>query len=139
MVLMATGTGIAPYIGFLQEMEFRKKQNQKVNPIIMMFGSKNKAYDFIYEEEILKWQSENLIENLFLAFSRDQEKKFYIQNVLTQNAEILKDAMNKGIIYVCGGVSMGHEVNLELEKIFTKERLKKKENENEYVKEFWGK
>lgn len=139
LILMATGTGIAPYIGFLQEMEYRKKQNQKVNPTIMMFGSKNKAYDFIYEEEILKWQSENLIQCLYLAFSRDQDKKFYIQNVLAQNAEKLKDYISKGIIYVCGGVSMGHEVNLELEKIFTKEGLKKKENDNEYIKEFWGK
>ena len=136
---MSTGTGIAPYIGFLQEMEYRKTQNQKVNPIVMLFGSKNKLYDFIYEDEISKWKTENLIESLYLAFSRDQEKKLYIQNILIQNSEILKDAMSKGIIYVCGGVSMGHEVNLELEKIFTKEGLKRKESENEYIKEFWGK
>lgn len=136
---MATGTGIAPYIGFLQEMEHRKNQNLEVNTIVMLFGSKNKSYDFIFEEEISKWKSQNLIESLYLAFSRDQEKKIYIQNVLNQNAECLKDVMSKGIIYVCGGVSMGHEINLELERIFTKEGLKKKEAENQYIKEFWGK
>ncbi len=106
----------------------------------MLFGSKNKSYDFIYEEEILKWKSENLIENLYLAFSRDQEKKLYIQNVLSLNAANIIDALREGIIYVCGGVSMGYEVNLELERIFAKDGLlKQKEAENKYIKEFWGK
>ena len=139
LVLMATGTGIAPYIGFLQEMESRKNKNEKTNPLILMFGSKNKAYDFIYEEEIKNWENNKLIDSLYLAFSRDQEEKYYLQTVLFQNAQALKEHMTKGIIYVCGGVSMGHEINLGLENIFTKEGLKKKERENEYIKEFWGK
>jgi len=139
MILLATGTGIAPYISFLQEMEYRKKQNCKTNSITMFFGSKNRNYDFIYEKEILNWKSENLIKGLYLAFSRDQEKKYYIQKILEQNADVLRNLISEGIIYVCGGVSMGHEVNLELEKIFSKEGMKKKENEKHYIKEFWGK
>jgi len=139
IVLMATGTGIAPYISFLQEMEYKKKQlNEITNKIILIFGSKNKKYDYIYEKDISKWKDECLIDTLYLAFSRDQEKKVYVQNIIQQNSESLKEIMRQGNIYVCGGVSMGFEVNLELEKIFTKEELKEKENENAYIKEFWG-
>ena len=80
LVLLATGTGIAPYISFFQELQNRKKQNLPVNKTILFFGSKNRKYDFIFEEELTKYKEEGIIERIVTAFSRDQEKK----NLLTK-------------------------------------------------------
>ena len=44
-----------------------------------------------------------------------------------------------GILYLCGGVSMGLEVTNELEKILGKDEMKKLENESRFIKELWGK
>lgn len=141
MILFATGTGVAPYIGFLQELEIRKSQGKDVNKAVLLFGSKNKNYDFIYEKEISDWDKENVIEKLYLAFSRDQENKFYIQNVFADNFEEMKDYLNneKCFVYVCGGVSMGQSLHKELERNLGKDFMQNLEKEQRYIKEFWGK
>ena len=139
LVLLATGTGIAPYISFFQELQNRKKQNLPVNKTILFFGSKNRKYDFIFEEELTKYKEEGIIERIVTAFSRDQEKKIYLQNLVSDNAEDLKKYAMNGILYLCGGVSMGLEVTNELEKILGKDEMKKLENESRFIKELWGK
>jgi sulfite reductase alpha subunit-like flavoprotein len=139
MILCATGTGIAPYIGFLQELEHKKKLGETFNKVFLYFGTKNKNFDFIFEEELTNWLNQGIIDKLFLAFSRDQEKKLYIQNLIKDSFEEIKDKYEKGNIYVCGGVSMGHAVNIELENLLHKEFIQKLDIESRYIKEFWGK
>merc|ERR1712032_704806 len=139
ILLFATGTGVAPYIGFMQELEIRKKLGENENNTVMFFGSKNKNYDFIYENEITNWNKEKIIENLFLAFSRDQEQKNYIQDVFVKNIDLVKNNLEGCFIYVCGGVSMGNSLHNELENNLGKEFMQKLEKEKRYIKEFWGK
>jgi sulfite reductase alpha subunit-like flavoprotein len=141
ILLFATGTGIAPYIGFLQELEIKKKLGQSINKIIFYFGSKNKNYDFIYEDYLINCDKENIIDKLYLAFSRDQEEKMYIQNAFVNNFNDNKSYydIENSYIYVCGGVSMGQSLNNELEKNLGKEFMLKLEKEQRYIKEFWGK
>lgn len=139
MILFSTGTGVAPYIGFLQELEIMKKEGKDINKTILLFGSKNKNYDFIYEKEILQWENEKIIEKLYTAFSRDQEQKNYIQNAFVQNYDEIKALLDDCYIFVCGGVSMGNSLNKELENKLGKEFMHKMEKDGKYIKEFWGK
>ena len=52
--MISTGTGIAPFISFMQEYYFRQTTNLKINDLTLFFGSKNRDSDFIFEEEIYK-------------------------------------------------------------------------------------
>jgi sulfite reductase alpha subunit-like flavoprotein len=69
--MFSTGTGVAPFISFLQETEYRKNLQKEINELILFFGSKNRESDFIYEEEILNWKEKEILSGLYLAFSRD--------------------------------------------------------------------
>lgn len=141
MIMIATGTGIAPYISFFEELEhmMTNKISLESNNVLI-FGSKNKKYDFIYEEEINSYVSKSLVKKVYTAFSRDNQSKYYVQDVLTNSHAELENLLlhEKSIIYVCGGVSMGAEVVATLEKIISKESVKKMESENRLIKELWG-
>lgn len=136
MMFICTGTGIAPFISFFQEFS----HNSHNGELTLLFGSKNKNYDFIYEEEINLFLEKQIIKKLYTAFSRDQETKFYVQDVISKSNEHIDLILqNKNTtIYICGGVSMGSEVVSTLEKLYTKEFIKKLESENRLIKELWG-
>jgi len=143
MIMIATGTGVAPYISFCQELDYLLSSGSLStfnSNSVLIFGSKNKHYDFIYEEEINSYMSKSILKYIYTAFSRDNEKKHYVQNILSESKTELENFLlhEESIIYICGGVSMGAEVVATLEKIFTKDFVKKLENENRLIKELWG-
>jgi len=37
----------------------------------MLFGSKYKKLDYLYEDELMAWKADGIIEHTFDAFSRD--------------------------------------------------------------------
>lgn len=44
----------------------------------LLFGSKFKKYDYLYNEEIAAWMKKGVLVNAFEAFSRDQAHKIYV-------------------------------------------------------------
>ena len=81
----------------------------------------------------------NITAQLIKKDSSEIPNKIYLQNLVSDNAEDLKKYAMNGILYLCGGVSMGLEVTNELEKILGKDEMKKLENESRFIKELWGK
>ena len=69
----------------------------------MYYGCRHKAEDFLYQDELDDYVKDGTLSHIHLAFSRDQEKKVYVQNLLEKNAEeTWKLLENGGHIYVCG-------------------------------------
>lgn len=86
------GTGISPFISFLEEREaqiLQNKQEISINPLntIVIFGCRHKEIDFLYEEYLTKLHKEGII-TLFTAFSRDQGHKIYVQHKIKENKEL---------------------------------------------------
>jgi sulfite reductase alpha subunit-like flavoprotein len=144
LTMICTGTGIAPFISFFQEFECSINNSagecHSKHHSVLLFGSKNKNFDFIYEKEISDYQSQGVVHQVLTAFSRDSDKKFYVQDLLKLHSDSLIENLTKenSLIYICGGVSMGSQVIETLSKHISPEFVKKMENENRLIKELWG-
>uniref|UniRef100_A0A8B9L9S7 NADPH--hemoprotein reductase n=1 Tax=Astyanax mexicanus TaxID=7994 RepID=A0A8B9L9S7_ASTMX len=75
VIMIGPGTGIAPFMGFIQERAWLKQQGKEVGETVMYFGCRHKNEDFLYQEELEAFEKEEVLTQLNVAFSRDQEKK----------------------------------------------------------------
>ncbi|WP_436872726.1 PepSY domain-containing protein [Acinetobacter haemolyticus] len=100
IICIGNGTGIAGLMSLLQQ---RNRQNYTANWLI--FGERQYQCDFFYEETIQAWLNMGSLQRLDLAFSRDQEQRRYVQDVLREHADELKNWIEQGaVIYVCGSI-----------------------------------
>ena len=101
MILIGNGTGIA---GLRAHLKQRIAAGSRRN--WLLFGERNSDRDFFYRDEILQWQTQNHIERLDLAFSRDQTNRVYVQQKLQATADVVRDWVEAGAsIYVCGSLA----------------------------------
>ena len=156
IILIGPGTGIAPMRALLQEREYQRDTlNQSVGLNTLYFGCKHKTQDYLYREELESWANPGgILTNLYVAFSRDQAKKIYVQDLLRQNGastwDLIRDENNDGgaYIYICGGVQMGHDVTNVLKEIIAvhgnmtidsaKDFLTKLSQSGRFVQELWA-
>ena len=109
IIMVGAGTGIAPFIGFMQQ----RSQTDQTNQNYLFFGETNRKTSFLFEEQLLNWQQKDQLQ-LFTAFSRDQAEKMYVQDLLRQKKVQLASLIKEGaIVYLCGSqtrVAEGVEV-----------------------------
>lgn len=112
-VLIGPGTGVAPIRSLLWEKAamaegLRKKygpdkQPYPLGPVILLYGGRNRAADYFFEAE---WEDLGAQLNLTVitAFSRDQKKKYYVQDALRENSMVFYDLLHEkgGSVFVCG-------------------------------------
>ncbi|ENW89963.1 PepSY domain-containing protein [Acinetobacter dispersus] len=120
IICIGNGTGIAGLMSLLQQ---RNRQNYTANWLI--FGERQREHDFFYQETIQAWLNMGTLQRLDLAFSRDQEQRIYVQDVLCNNAEELIKWVEQGaVIYVCGSIEgMASGVDQALMDILSEEKL----------------
>jgi sulfite reductase (NADPH) flavoprotein alpha-component len=100
IICIGNGTGIAGLMSLLQQ---RNRQNYTANWLI--FGERQREHDFFYQETIEAWKNMGTLQRLDLAFSRDQQQRIYVQDVLRNNTEeLLKWIQQGAVIYVCGSI-----------------------------------
>src|SRR6478609_10599728 len=115
MIMAGPGTGIAPFRAFLEERQATGAKGKNW----LFFGDQKKDTDFLYDELLTGWQTSGFLTRLDLAFSRDQEKKIYVQDRMMENAAELWSWLEAGgHFYVCGDASrMAKDVDAALHKI----------------------
>ena len=118
IIMVGPGTGIAPFRAFLEE----RSATQAKGGNWLFFGDRNKEHDFIYKEEIEEMQSSGLLTKLDLAFSRDQERKVYVQDKMVENGSELFEWLEAGgYFYVCGDAyRMAKDVDVALHRVIKK-------------------
>ncbi|XP_075871091.1 P450 (cytochrome) oxidoreductase b isoform X1 [Nelusetta ayraudi] len=104
VIMIGPGTGIAPFMGFVQERGWLKQQGKEVGETVLYFGCRHKTEDYIYQEELEEAEKEQVLTQLNVAFSRDQEHKVYVQHQLKSNKEHIWKLINSenAHIYICG-------------------------------------
>ena len=133
VIMVGPGTGIAPFRAFLQERE----ATGATGPTWLFFGDRNRATDFLYEEEINAWLERGVLHRLDTAFSRDQAEKIYVQHRMLENgAEIWRWLAEGGYFYVCGDAArMAKDVDHALHRIVKVEGGKTEEEATAFVDE----
>ncbi|RXQ91484.1 sulfite reductase subunit alpha [Ancylomarina salipaludis] len=115
VIMIGAGTGIAPYLSFLKERKARGASGTNW----LIFGEKQREHDFLYQKELENFKNEGLLTRLDLAFSRDDEKKVYVQDRIKEKGKEIINWLEKGAhIYVCGAVAMGKAVTENLIELF---------------------
>ncbi|MFD3613997.1 molybdopterin-dependent oxidoreductase [Streptomyces sp. NPDC058676] len=115
MVMVGPGTGVAPFVGFLQE---RLALGHRA-PNWLFFGEQHRATDFYYEDELTALLDEGALTRLDTAFSRDQRNKVYVQDRMREHGPELWRWLQDGAhFYVCGDASrMAKDVDRALRDI----------------------
>ncbi|KAJ8275716.1 hypothetical protein COCON_G00074680 [Conger conger] len=104
VIMIGPGTGIAPFMGFIQERSWLKEQGKEVGETVLYYGCRHRAEDFLYQEELEEFERAGVLTQLNVAYSRDQEHKVYVQHLLKKNKEHLWKLIHSenAHIYVCG-------------------------------------
>lgn len=115
MIMVGPGTGIAPFVSFLQE----RAETESPGDNWLFFGDQHEAFDFLYEEELTQYQQSGLLTRLDTAFSRDGDQKVYVQDRMREHGAELWDWLQRGAcFYVCGDASrMAKDVERALQSI----------------------
>lgn len=126
IILVGPGTGAAPFRGFIREkIKQLENGNENLGEIMFFFGCRNSDEDFIYKDEWTEYAKKlDKKFEMVTAFSRETEKKVYVQDKLLENAEKVIALMNKGaFFYVCGDAgNMARGVQNALIKIYKEQK-----------------
>ncbi len=115
MIMIGPGTGIAPFRGFLREREALGHNGKNW----LFFGEQYSATDFYYRDELTTMLGDGLLTRLDVAFSRDQDRKIYVQDRMVEHGEELYQWLHDGAhVYVCGDATrMAKDVDATLKGI----------------------
>ena len=132
VIMVGPGTGIAPFRAFLQE----RAATGATGKNWLFFGDQRQEYDFLYRAELEKYMATSVLTKLDLAFSRDQDKKVYVQHRMRENAREFWDWLQRGAhVYVCGDARrMALDVDHALHAIVAEHTGSAADADREYVK-----
>ncbi|EGC38958.1 hypothetical protein DICPUDRAFT_148280 [Dictyostelium purpureum] len=101
VIMVGPGTGLAPFRGFLQEMQHKSVNSSES---LLFFGCRSDTIDYLYKEELEQYKSTGVIGDLIVAFSRKTNEKVYVQNKIMEHKHKVWDLIhNKGAhFYICG-------------------------------------
>ncbi|XP_061660803.1 methionine synthase reductase isoform X2 [Syngnathoides biaculeatus] len=116
LIMVGPGTGVAPFIGFLQQREKQRQQNPDAvfGETWLFFGCRYRDRDYLFREELEGFVSRGTLDHLKVCFSRDEPKEDdavvsgrpprYVQhNLLLHSHKIINIWLkHKGCLYVCG-------------------------------------
>ncbi|MET4561497.1 sulfite reductase (NADPH) flavoprotein alpha-component [Lysinibacillus parviboronicapiens] len=133
IIMIGAGTGIAPYRAFLEEREELGLEGKSW----LFFGDQHFVTDFLYQTDWQRWLASGILTKMNVAFSRDTDKKVYVQHKIEENAETFYKWLEQGaVIYVCGDKkSMASDVDRTILHIIEQQGQKTAEEAKAFVKE----
>eukprot|EP01132_Coremiostelium_polycephalum_P003985 gene3985-4986_t len=124
IIMIGPGTGIAPFIGFLQHLKAIKSETTPLPQTVwLFFGCRSEKRDFIYRDTLESMTNDNILTKLTTAFSRELSSTNnndqsidvacgYVQEKMKIHAKELFQLVHneKAMVYICGdakGMAVG--------------------------------
>ncbi|XP_064452947.1 methionine synthase reductase isoform X4 [Mirounga angustirostris] len=132
IIMVGPGTGIAPFIGFLQHREKLQEQHPDghFGAMWLFFGCRHKDRDYLFREELRHFHQRGILTHLKVSFSRDapvgEEEapvKYVQDNIRLHSEQVARLLLHeRGCIYICGDAkNMAKDVSDTLVEIISKE------------------
>jgi sulfite reductase (NADPH) flavoprotein alpha-component len=114
IVLVGSGTGIAPFRAFLQHRAAQGDRGRNW----LVFGNRHFHRDFLYQADWLRLRKAGLLQRFSPAFSRDTAERLYVQDrLVAEGAELWRWLAEGARLYVCGATAMEAGVRQALSRI----------------------
>jgi len=132
IIMVGPGTGIAPFRAFIEE----RKATGSTGGNWLFFGDRSQKTDYLYGNEWEIYQKDGLLNRLDLAWSRDQDRKVYVQHKMLEKGAELWEWLDEGaLFYVCGDASrMAKDVDQALRAIAQEQGSMSEEDSAIWVK-----
>jgi sulfite reductase (NADPH) flavoprotein alpha-component len=99
IIMIGPCTGVAPFRAFLLD----RRATGAPGKNWLFFGHQRSACDFFYSDELNAMKTSGLLTRMSLAWSRDGEKKFYVQDRMREVGRELWSWLAEGAnVYICG-------------------------------------
>jgi sulfite reductase (NADPH) flavoprotein alpha-component len=99
IIMIGPGTGVAPFRAFLMD----RRATGAPGKNWLFFGHQRSECDFFYSDELNAMKTSGLLTRLSLAWSRDGDKKFYVQDRMREVGREVWTWLAEGAnVYVCG-------------------------------------
>ncbi|MEM9274941.1 MAG: sulfite reductase flavoprotein subunit alpha [Cyanobacteria bacterium P01_F01_bin.143] len=99
VLMIGEGTGIAPYIGFLNAIA----NGSKTRDTMLILGERYQAREYLYQSKLTEWLEKDVLNRLETSFSPDQENNDFMQKALLDAASDIYQMLDKdGHVYICG-------------------------------------
>ena len=133
IIMVAAGTGLAPMRGFIQERATLKAaRNQELGPALLYFGCRHSEKDFIYSDELKKWEEEGVV-SLRPCFSKvgPEGCQKYVPDKMWEDRKELSALFGEqgAKIFVCGSASKLAKSTADVCKRIWKEKTGKGDGE----------
>ncbi|XP_034379513.1 methionine synthase reductase [Arvicanthis niloticus] len=159
IIMVGPGTGVAPFVGFLQHREKLQEQHPDGNfgAMWLFFGCRHKDRDYLFREDLRHFLKTGVLTHLKVSFSRDtvpEEEEApakYVQDNLQRHSQQVARILlqENGYIYVCGDAkNMAKDVNDALVEILSREAgadkleamktLATLKQEKRYLQDIWS-
>lgn len=133
IIMIGPGTGIAPFRSFIEERAVTKAPGKAW----LFFGDQHEATDYLYKDELENYLKNGVLTRIDTAFSRDTDKKVYVQHRMLENSKELYAWLQEGAyVYICGDKqNMARDVNEALITVIEKEGAMSREDAESYLKQ----
>jgi sulfite reductase (NADPH) flavoprotein alpha-component len=99
IIMVGPGTGVAPFRAFLHDRKATGARGKNW----LFFGHQRSDCDFFYADELNAMKVAGVLTRLSLAWSRDGEEKFYVQDRMREVGRELWNWLADGAhLYICG-------------------------------------
>ena len=132
IIMVGPGTGIAPFRAFLEERKATGARGKNW----LFFGDRSQKTDYLYGHEWESYRKSGILNQLDLAWSRDQNQKVYVQHKMREKQRQLWNWLQEGaIFYVCGDASrMAKDVDQALVSIAQEEGAMSENEASDWIK-----
>lgn len=113
LVMIAAGTGLAPFRGFIQERAAMIGAGRKVAPALLFFGCRHPEQDDLYRADLDKWVALGAVD-VRRAYSRQPEASegcAHVDDRLWKDRKDVQALWDQGAkVYVCGSRGVAEAV-----------------------------